>query len=189
LRLDERGHVWTDESCRTSLPGVYAIGDVTGPPYLAHKAFKEAEVAADVLCGSPSIRDYRALPNAIFSDPEIGITGLGEEEARKKLKSVSVGRFPFAALGKAQAIGDSEGFVKVIASEGRVVGITAVGPHVTELLGEGGVALETAATVEDLALTIHPHPTLSEAMREAAEVLLGQPIHVQGPKRSAQARS
>ncbi len=187
LRLDERGHVWTDESCRTNLAGVYAIGDVSGPPYLAHKAFKEAEVVCDALCGSPSIRDFRALPNAIFSDPEIGITGLGEEEARKKLKSVSVGRFPFAALGKAQAIGDSEGFVKVIASEGRIVGITAVGPHVTELLGEGGVALETAATVEDLALTIHPHPTLSEAMREAAEVLLGQPIHVQAPKRSAHA--
>lgn len=185
LSLDERGHVRTDEACRTNLPGVYAIGDVSGPPYLAHKAFKEAEVVADALCGKPAARDYRALPNAIFSDPEIAVSGVGEEEAKRTLSSVSVGRFPLAALGKAHALGDAEGFLKVIASEGRVVGITAVGPHVTELLGEAGLALETAATVEDLALTIHPHPTMSEALREAAEVLLGQPIHVQAPKRAA----
>ncbi len=182
LRFDERGHVWTDESCKTNVEGVYAIGDVSGAPYLAHKAFKEAEVAADAIVGLPSIRDYRAMPSAIFSDPEIAVTGLGEEEARRTLSSVSVGRFPFAALGKAQALGDAEGFVKIISSEGRIVGMTAVGAHVTELLGEAGLALETSSTVEDLALTVHPHPTLSEAVREAAEVLLGQPIHVQAPK-------
>ena len=183
VALDRAGHLITDAQCRTNLANVFAIGDVSGPPYLAHKAFKEAEVVADVILGKRTVRDFRAMPMAIFSDPEIAVSGVGEDEARKAGTPVEIGRFPFSALGKAQAIDDAEGFVKVVASRGRLVGFGAVGPHVSELLGEATLALETQAGVEDLALTVHPHPTISEALREAAEHALGQAIHIVNARR------
>lgn len=182
VTLDARGHVVIDRACRTNVPGIYAIGDVSGAPYLAHKAFKEAEVVAEVIEGKKTELDYLALPSAIFTTPEIAVSGLSEAEARARHPDVQVARFPLAALGRSQTVGGSDGFVKVIATKGRLLGVGAVGPHVSELLGEASLALETRATLEDLALTIHPHPTFSEAVREAAEVALGQAIHVRNQK-------
>lgn len=178
IRLDTSGHIATDEACRTSTENVYAIGDVSGPPYLAHKGFKEAEVVASLLAGKQAARDWQALPMAIFTDPEIASTGLSEAEAKRKGLSVRIGRFPFSALGRAMALGETEGFVKLVSAGERIVGMAAVGPEASELIAEGTLAIEFGASLEDLALTIHPHPTLSEAVREAADHALGQAVHI-----------
>lgn len=188
VELDAQGHVVSDERCETSVPGVFAIGDVSGAPYLAHKAYKEAEVVADVLSGAGTGRDQCALPSAIFSDPEIATVGLSESEARARAgdNEVAVGRFPFAALGRAMARGETDGFVKLIAIAGRLVGAAVVGPEASELIAELTFALEVGATLEDLSLTVHTHPTLSEAVREAAEHGLGRAIHILNrPRRAA----
>jgi dihydrolipoamide dehydrogenase len=186
VELDATGHIMTDESCRTSAPEVYAIGDVSGPPYLAHKGFKEAEVVANALLGRKVARDWQALPMAIFTDPEIAIVGLTESEAKRQGRAVRVGRFPFSALGRAMALGETDGFVKLLIEHDRVVGMAAVGPEASELIAEGTLAIEFGATAEDLALTIHPHPTLSEAVREAADHALGRAVHIMNrrPRRS-----
>lgn len=178
IALDASGHIATDRACRTSVPHVFAIGDVTGPPYLAHKGFKEAEVVAQVLSGKNAIRDWHAMPMAIFTDPEIASTGLSETEAKRQGRSVRVGRFPFSALGRAMALGETDGFVKLVSEDDRIVGMSAVGPEASELIAEGTLAVEFGASLEDLALTIHPHPTLSEAVREAADHGLGQAVHI-----------
>lgn len=178
VELDAAGHITTDAACRTSAPGVFAIGDVSGPPYLAHKGFKEAEVVARVLAGKNAARDWQALPMAIFTDPEIATTGLSEAQAKREGRSVRVGRFPFSALGRAMALGETDGFVKLVSEGDRIVGMSAVGPEASELIAEGTLAIEFGASLEDLALTIHPHPTLSEAVREAADHGLGQAVHV-----------
>jgi len=178
VTLDASGHVATDGAGRTSQPGVYAIGDVTGPPYLAHKGFKEAEVVARLLAGKNAARDWQALPMAIFTDPEIASTGLSETDAKRQGKVVRVGRFPFSALGRAMALGETDGFVKLISDGDRILGMSAVGPEASELIAEGTLAIEFGASLEDLALTIHPHPTLSEAVREAADHGLGQAVHI-----------
>jgi dihydrolipoamide dehydrogenase len=178
VALDSRRHIVTNERCESSLPGVYAIGDVAGMPYLAHKAYKEAEVVADVISGARAARDWRALPAAIFSDPEIATVGLSEQQARAQSLDVSVGRFPFSALGRAMALGESDGFVKLIAERGRLVGAAVVGAEASELIAELTLAIEVGATLEDLSLTIHTHPTLSEAVREAAEHGLGRAVHI-----------
>jgi dihydrolipoamide dehydrogenase len=167
---------------------VYAIGDVGGPPYLAHKGFKEAEVVYDAILGKLSRRDWQAMPSAIFTDPEIAMVGLTEQQAKLKGLAIRVGRFPFSALGRAMALGEKEGFVKVIAHQDRLIGLAAVGPEVSELISAGALALEMGASPEDLSLTVHPHPTLSEAMREAAEHLLGTAVHIMNryqPRRRA----
>jgi len=182
IRLDASGHIATDDACRTSAESVYAIGDVSGPPYLAHKGFKEAEVAAHLLAGKNAGRDWQALPMAIFTDPEIASTGLSEVEAKRQGLGVRVGRFPFSALGRAMALGETEGFVKVVSAGERIVGMSAVGPEASELIAEGTLAIEFGASLEDLALTIHPHPTLSEAVREAADHALGQAVHIMNRK-------
>lgn len=180
IKLDAQGHIETDEHCQTSEPGVFAIGDVSGAPYLAHKAYKEAEIVAEVLSGARATRDHRALPAAIFTHPEIAAVGLGEGAARAQFPAadISVGRFPFAALGRALALGETDGFVKLIAARGRLVGAAVVGPEASELIAELTFAIEVGATLEDLSLTIHSHPTLSEAIREAAEHGLGHAIHI-----------
>ncbi len=178
IELDAGGHIATDGSCRSSTPGVFAIGDVSGPPYLAHKGFKEAEVVARILSGKDAARDWQALPMAIFTDPEIASTGLSEEEAKRQGRSIRVGRFPFSALGRAMALGETDGFVKLVSEADRIVGMSAVGPEASELISEGTLAIEFGASLEDLALTIHPHPTLSEAVREAADHGLGQAVHI-----------
>lgn len=185
VAIDARGHVVTDESCRTTAPGVYAIGDLAGPPYLAHKAYKEAEVVADVISGGRATRDWRAMPAVVFTDPEIATVGLDERAARAVAgdAEVRVGRFPFAALGRAMALGAAEGFVQLVAVGDRLVGAAVVGPEASELIAELAVCLEMSATLEDLALIVHAHPTLAEAVREAADQALGQSVHVVNRKR------
>jgi dihydrolipoamide dehydrogenase len=180
VNINERGFVPTDKQCRTNVPGIYAIGDVSGPPLLAHKATKEGEICAEVIAGKASAKDWVAMPGAIFTDPEIGTAGLTAEEAKAKGIEVQVGKFPFAALGKAMALNETEGFVKVIADKKtkQVIGIHAVGPEASTIISEGALALEMAAFLEDLALTVHPHPTLGEAVMEAAAAALGHAIHI-----------
>jgi dihydrolipoamide dehydrogenase len=184
VRLDERGHVAVDRAYRTSVAGVYAIGDVAGGPYLAHKAFKEAEIAAEVIGGRAIARDWYALPAAIFTDPEIAVVGMTEAEARAAGHAVKVGRFPFSASGRALALGESEGVVKVVADEDRLLGVGIAGAEASELIGEAALALEMVAAAEDVALTIHPHPTLSEGVAEAFKHALGEAIHIANRKPS-----
>jgi dihydrolipoamide dehydrogenase len=182
VRLDGRGHVAVDRQYRTSVPGVYAIGDVTGGPYLAHKAFKEAEIAAEVIAGRQVSRDWYALPAAIFTDPEIAVVGMTEAEARATGREVKIGRFPFSASGRALALGDTDGLVKVVADEERLLGVGIVGAEASELIGEAALALEMVAAAEDVALTIHPHPTLSEGVMEAFKHAMGEAIHIANRK-------
>ena len=178
VRLDERGHIATDRSTRTSAPGVYAVGDVTGGPYLAHKAFREGEIAAEVIHGRAVGRDWYAMPAAIFTDPEIATVGLTEAEARAAGHDVRVGRFPFAVSGRALSLGETDGFVKVVSDRDRVLGVGIVGPEASELIAEAALAIEMQAAPEDLALTIHPHPTLSEGMLESFKHSLGEAVHI-----------
>lgn len=182
VRLDERGHVAVDRQYRTSVAGVYAVGDVTGGPYLAHKAFKEAEIAAEVIAGKTVSRDWYALPAAIFSDPEIAVVGMTEAEARAAGHDVKIGRFPFSASGRALALGENEGLVKVVADDERLLGVGIAGPEASELIGEAALALEMVAAAEDVALTIHPHPTLSEGVMEAFKHAMGEAIHIANRK-------
>jgi dihydrolipoamide dehydrogenase len=180
VRIDERGFVRTDDRCQTNVPGIYAIGDVSGPPMLAHKASKEGEVCAEVIAGKAAAKDWVAIPGVVFTDPEIGAVGLTEEKAKESGLDVKVGRFPFAALGRAMALGETDGFVKMIADKktSRLLGVTIVGPSASDLISEAVLALEMGASAEDLALTMHPHPTLGEAMMEAGASTMGHAIHV-----------
>jgi dihydrolipoyl dehydrogenase len=188
--LDERGHVQVDPRCETSVPGVFAIGDVAGPPYLAHKAYKEAEVLSEVLSGRRAVLDYRAMPSVIFGSPEIATVGLSEAQARARGGDIHIGKMPFSALGRAQALGETAGFVKLIAAGDRLVGAGVVGPEASELIAELSLALEVGASLEDLALTVHAHPTLAEAVHEAAEHGLGQAVHIANrPRKPALARA
>jgi dihydrolipoamide dehydrogenase len=178
VRLDERGHVAADERMMTSVPGIYAVGDVTGGPYLAHKAFREGEVAAEVIAGRYARADWLALPAAIFTDPEIATVGIGEAEAKRRGIEVTVGRFPFAASGRAMSLNESEGFIRVVADSERVIGVQIVGPEASELIGEATFAMEMMASPEDVALTIHTHPTLGEGLMEAFKHALGEAVHI-----------
>lgn len=180
VTIDKRGFIPTDKAGRTSIPSIYAIGDVSGPPLLAHKASKEGEVVAEVIAGHKAEKDWAAIPGAIFTDPEIAMVGLTAEEAKAKGIDVAVGKFPFSALGKAMALNETEGFVKVIADKNtkQVLGVHIVGPEASTMISEGALALEMAAFLEDLSFTIHPHPTLSEALMEAAAHAMGAAIHI-----------
>jgi dihydrolipoamide dehydrogenase len=180
VEIDQRGFVKTNELCETNVKGVYAIGDVSGQPMLAHKASKEGEVAAEVIAGKHAGKDWVTVPGIIFTDPEIATAGLTEEQAKAQGYTVKVGKFPFAALGRAVSIMETDGFVKVVTdtASGRILGIHIVGPSASDLISEAVLALETVATAEDMALSIHPHPTLGEAMMEAAAASLGHAIHI-----------
>jgi dihydrolipoamide dehydrogenase len=147
---------------------------------LAHKASKEGEVVAEVIAGHKASKDWVAIPGAIFTDPEIATVGLTADEAKKKGIDVTVGKFPLAALGKAMAMGDTEGFVKVVADKSthQVLGVHIVGIEASTMISEAALALEMAAFLEDLSLTIHPHPTLGEAIMEAAAHAMGAAIHI-----------
>jgi dihydrolipoamide dehydrogenase len=182
-----RGFIDVDSQLKTKVPGIYAIGDVAGGMLLAHKASKEGIVAAEVIAGKKTIFDTTIIPAVVFTDPEIASVGLTLAESKAKGFDAHEGQFPFAALGKALASGESEGFVKVVADQKthRLLGVHIVGCEASALLGEAGLALEMGAVLEDLALTIHAHPTLPEALMEAAEVALGHPIHVVAKKPSS----
>jgi dihydrolipoamide dehydrogenase len=176
----ERGFVPADIVGRTNIDGVYAIGDVSGMPMLAHKASKEGEVVAEVIAGHKAAKDWVAIPAAIFTDPEIAVAGLTEAQAKEKGIEVTIGKFPFAALGRAMAVNETEGFFKVVADKKtkELLGVHIVGPEASDLISEGALALEMHAFLEDLGLTIHPHPTLGEGMMEAAMNGLGHAIHI-----------
>jgi dihydrolipoamide dehydrogenase len=179
MKLTERGLIEVDKQCRTNVPNVYAIGDVVAGPALAHKASYEGKVAAEVIAGLPSEVDYMAIPAVVFSDPEMASVGLTEEQAKEQGYKVKAARFSFAANGRALSVNEAEGFVKIVANEedGRVLGVQIVGPEASDLIAEAGLAIEMGATLEDIALTIHAHPTLAEVTMEAAEAALGHGIH------------
>jgi dihydrolipoamide dehydrogenase len=183
VKISPKGFVEVDPQYRTNVPSIYAIGDLSGPPFLAHKASKEGEIAAEAIAGMKSQRDWVALPGAIFTDPEIATVGLSEEEARAQGYDPIVGKFAFGALGRAVAIAHSEGFVKVIGDRASklLLGVTMCGHEATDLVAEAALALEMGAYLEDVALTIHAHPTMPEAFMEACKVALGEPIHMLKP--------
>jgi dihydrolipoamide dehydrogenase len=158
---------------------VLAVGDVAGEPMLAHKAMKEGEVAAEVAAGEPAALDYQAVPAAVFTDPEIGTVGMTEAEAEEAGFDPVVGQMPMRASGRALTLGESDGFVRVVADDetGFVLGAQIVGPEASELIAEFGLAIEMGATLEDVAATIHTHPTLAEAVMEAAMNARGEAIH------------
>ncbi|MFH1017375.1 MAG: dihydrolipoyl dehydrogenase [Pseudomonadota bacterium] len=180
VQVEPKGKIPVNNRLQTNLPHIYAIGDAAGPPLLAHKASKEALVAAECIAGSSDVYDVAAMPVAVFTDPEIASVGLTEADAARLGRKVFTGKFPFAASGRAVSTGQAEGFVKVVAEEGSklLLGVHIFGPDASNLIGEAALALEMGAAVEDLALTVHPHPTLSEALMEAAEASLGKAIHM-----------
>lgn len=180
IELERGGFIPVDGHCRTRAPGVFAIGDVVGTAQLAHVASAEAEVAVAAIAGRdvPPLRRDR-MPAATYCVPEVGSVGLTEEAAAAAGHELKVGRFPFAANSKATILGNPTGFVKVVADAryGEVLGVHIVGPHATDLIAEAVVALDHEATLESLARSVHPHPTLSEAVAEAALAALGAPLH------------
>ena len=181
VELERGGFIPVDLACRTRAQGVFAIGDVLGSAQLAHVASAEAEVAVATIAGQ-DVRPLRRdrMPAATYCVPEVGSVGLTEEAAAAAGHEIRVGRFPFAANSKANILGDPTGFVKVVAEAryGEVLGVHIVGPHATDLIAEAVVALEHEATLESLARSVHPHPTLSEAVSEAALAASGTPLHV-----------
>jgi dihydrolipoamide dehydrogenase len=179
LKMD-RGFINVDEKRLTNVAGVYAIGDCTGGPLLAHKAMKEGVVAAEVIAGLPAAYDPMAVPNCVYTDPQVASAGLSEEQAKAAGYEVSIGKFRLAALGRARTIGLSDGIVKIVGDKKTdlVLGIHAVSPMAEAMIGEAVIAIEMGATVEDIGLSIHAHPTFGESIMEAAEALHGKAIHI-----------
>lgn len=180
IQVDAQGIIKTDDLCRTAESHIFAIGDISSGPMLAHKASREGKVAAEVIAAHPAAFDNRAIPAVVFTDPEIAWVGLTEREARERGESVQIGSFPLSALGRARTLGRSDGLVKMLIEPEHklVLGVGIVGPHASELIAEATLAIEMGATVEDIMVTIHPHPTLSEAVLEAAEVAAGAAVHI-----------
>lgn len=182
IKMTDKGLIEVDAQGKTNFDHVYAIGDIVDGPALAHKASYEGKVAAEAIAGKASAVDYRCIPAVVFSDPEIATVGLTEQEAKDQYQEVSVGRFPYAANGRAVALDADSGYVKLIADKesSLLVGAQVVGHEASNLIAELGLAIEMSSTLEDVALTIHTHPTLGEMVMEAAEVGLGSPIHIVG---------
>jgi dihydrolipoamide dehydrogenase len=191
VKLDKRGFVEVNSRMETSVPGIFAIGDVVAGPMLAHKASYQGKVAAEVIAGQPAAFEGVEVPGVIFSDPEIATVGLTEQQAKQQGISVKVGTFPFKALGRAMTLGDrGRGFAKVVSDgeSGIVLGVHIVGPHASDLIAEGCLAVASASHIDDLTLTIHPHPTLPESIEEAAEQVERKAIHVFNPPDSRRSR-
>lgn len=181
LAIDEKGFIKVNAQRRTNIPHIFAIGDIAGQPMLAHKASHEGVLVAEVIAGHNRAYDAKTVPAVIFVDPEIASAGWTEAEAKAKgHQELKVGKFPFGANGRAVSMMETEGFVKIIADAKThvVLGVHIVGPEASNLISEAALAIEMGARIEDLALTIHPHPTLGETMMEAAEATLGHAIHI-----------
>ncbi len=181
LVIDDTGHFTVNPARQTNIPHIYAIGDVAGLPWLAHKASKEGIVAAEHAAGNTaSIYDVRAMPAATFTNPEVATVGIQEHEAKAQGLDVKVGKFPFTALGRAMSVGATEGMVKMItdAKTDEVLGVSAVGYQASDLIAEAALAIEMGATAEDIALTVHAHPTWPESLMEAAEAVHNKAIHI-----------
>jgi len=174
------GFVGVDAQMRTNVPHIFAVGDVARPPMLAHKAYREGVVAAEAIAGQPTRFDFHAMPSVVFTEPELASVGLTREQAEAAGFKPREARFPYAAIGRAHASHATDGWVKLVGDDasGRLLGVHAAGEAVGEYLSEATHALEMGSTVRDLALTIHPHPTFSEALQEAALLWLGEPMHV-----------
>lgn len=179
LAVDDKGFIAVDGAQRTAVDHIFAIGDVAGEPMLAHKASKEGEIAAEVIAGRPAAFDVAAVPAVVFTDPEIASVGLSAKAARAAGHVVKTGKFAFAANGRALSLNDADGFVRLVvdADSERVLGMEAVGPEVSNLIAEVGLAIELGALASDIGLTIHAHPTLAEAVMEAANAALGHAVH------------
>jgi dihydrolipoamide dehydrogenase len=185
LGTDERGFIATDRQQRTTVSNIFAVGDVTGAPLLAHRAMKQGVVAAEVINGDKSAAfDPVAVPNCIYTDPEVATVGLSEEEAKAGGYEVRVGKFPLSASGRARTMNESEGLIKLVADAktDALLGMHIVAPQAESLIGEGVIALEMGATLEDIGLSVHPHPTLTEGIMDAAEAAHGKAIHILNPK-------
>jgi dihydrolipoamide dehydrogenase len=169
-----------DERMRTNVPNIFAVGDVTGGPLLAHVAMYEAVVAAENALGQERRMNYNAVPSCVFSWPEVATVGLTEQEAAGRGYDVQVGKFPFRPNGKALALGERDGFVKIVAESkyGQILGVHIVGPHASDLIQEATMALTLEATLDEFEATMHPHPTLTEALAEAALAAMGRPLHI-----------
>jgi len=190
LSVDERGFLAVDAQLHTKTPHVYAIGDVTGQPLLAHRAMKQGVVAAEVIAGSKSAAfDPIAVPNCVYTDPEVATVGLSEEEAKAQGYEVRIGKFPLAASGRARTMNETDGLIKLVgdAKSDLLLGMHIVAPQAESLIGEGLMALEMGATLEDIGLSVHPHPTLTEGIMDAAEAAHGKAIHIVNPKPKAAA--
>ncbi|MBT3377620.1 MAG: dihydrolipoyl dehydrogenase [Lentisphaerae bacterium] len=185
LTVDEYGCLPVNERCRTKVPGIYAIGDVTGAVQLAHRASAMGICAANNAMGSPDKHSDALVPGCIFTSPEIGAVGVTEAEAKEQGLDVKVGKFPFAALGKAQAVQETDGFCKIIADAqtDQILGVHVVGPHATDLVAEAATAMNLEITAAELGRAIHAHPTLAESLMEAAHAVHGQCIHMPKSRR------
>lgn len=184
VELTDRGFVKVDPQRRTSDPAVFAIGDIAGEPMLAHKASHEGRVAAEVIAGHSSVFEPRAIPAVVFTDPELAWCGLTETQAEKEGRPVHVARFPWGASGRATTLSRPDGLTKLITDPDtdQVLGMGIVGTGAGELISQGVLAIEMGATAEDIGLSIHPHPTLSETVMESADMIFGQSVHMYRPK-------
>jgi dihydrolipoamide dehydrogenase len=180
LELGERGEIAVDAQLRTNLPNVYAIGDAVGGKLLAHKAEEEGVIAAEVIAGHKVHMDYRSMPSVVYTWPEIATVGLAEHEVKASGRKYKTGKFPFSANGRARTSGDTTGFVKFIADAetDELLGAHMIGPNVSEMIQEAVLAFEYRGSAEDIGITVHSHPTLTEAVKEAALGVLGRAIHI-----------
>jgi dihydrolipoamide dehydrogenase len=185
VKLNEQGFAVVDEQRRTTDEKIFAIGDVAGPPLLAHKAFREGKVAAEVIKGKPSAFDVQAIPAVVYTDPQVAWAGLREEQARKENRNVKVERYLWKFSSRATTMGVSDGVTKMILNPetGRILGVGICGRNTEGMISEGVLAIEMGAVAQDLGLTIHPHPTLSEMVGETAELFTGTVTHVLPEKR------
>ncbi|MBY0120864.1 dihydrolipoyl dehydrogenase [Bacillus sp. S/N-304-OC-R1] len=180
IKMTDRGLIEIDKQCRTNISNIFAIGDVVAGPQLAHKASYEGKIAAEAISGHSSEIDYLGIPAVVFSDPELASVGYTEAQAKEEGIEIVAAKFPFAANGRALALDATDGFVKLITrkEDGLVIGAQIAGASASDMIAELGLAIEAGMTAEDLAMTIHAHPTLGEITMEAAEVALGSPIHI-----------
>ncbi|KGP92070.1 dihydrolipoamide dehydrogenase [Pontibacillus chungwhensis BH030062] len=179
VEMDDKGLIKIDKQCRSNVDNIYAIGDIVAGPPLAHKASYEGKIAAEAISGLASEIDYHGIPAVVFSEPELASVGYTEQEAKDAGYEVKAAKFPFAANGRALSLNNTDGFLKLVTrkDDGLVIGAQIAGANASDMIAELGLAIESGMTAEDLALTIHAHPTLGEISMEAAEVALGKPIH------------